>query len=288
MRGPKLGARTLLAGALGGTLALGAGSASAHSLLTAPLPRDGSDSHKDPNGPCGVSRLESQPVTPLPAGSQLTVTWNETVNHPGCFVVDFATASDLGWQTLATLPHNGAGTTPRPYTAMVTLPDTACSDCTLRVRQIMLDAELAPGDACPPPNLASGLTYYSCANLRLGDGSSAGGDTSSSSAGTTSGGGGATSGAAATSGAGGATSNGAGTTSGGSMTDAAASDGGCVMVGGAGKKPLAPAALGFAFAIWLRRFSRRRSRFTGCGGSQSQKNPSGEIVPVSNAGTAGV
>ena len=54
---------------LGATLALASGSASAHSVLTAPLPRDDSDSHKDPNGPCGVSRVESQPVTPLQPGA---------------------------------------------------------------------------------------------------------------------------------------------------------------------------------------------------------------------------
>jgi hypothetical protein len=208
----------LLARVLAATLALATGSASAHSVLTAPLPRDDSDSHKDPNGPCGVSRLESQPVTPLKPGSQLTVTWNETINHPGCFVVDFATAGDLGWQTLATLPHSAAGTTPRPYAAMVTLPSAPCSDCTLRVRQIMLGAELAPGAACPPPNLDSGLTYYSCANLVLGDS----------------------------------------TTTGGGATDATASDGscGCVIAGGAGEQPLelAFAAVGFAFAVWRRRF----------------------------------
>jgi MYXO-CTERM domain-containing protein len=209
---------------LAATLALATGSASAHAVLTAPLPRDDSDSHKDPNGPCGVGRLESQPVTPLKPGSELTVTWNETVNHPGCFVVDFAAAGDMGWQTLATLPHDATGATPRPYSTMVTLPSAPCSACTLRVRQIMLGEELAPGAVCPPANLGSGLTYYSCANLVLGsDGTAMGGG------GTTTGGG----------------------------TNAAASDGscGCAIAGGAGERPLelALAVLGLAFAVWRRR-----------------------------------
>jgi hypothetical protein len=156
--------------------------ASAHTLLSSPSPRDAADSHKDPSGPCGVARLPSQPENaPFVAGSQLSVTWTETVDHPGCFVLDFSPAGDTGWATLATVPHSESGDTPRAYSTTLTLPSAPCPACTVRLRQIMLDHEPAAGEACPPANLASGLTYYSCANVVLEAGTSAasGGSTSS-------------------------------------------------------------------------------------------------------------
>ena len=160
--------RILLAHAVAGMLALSSSIASAHTVMTSPSPRDDSDSHKDPNGPCGVARAASQPelggLYPL---TPLDVTWKETVDHPGCFVIDFASANDSGWQTLATVAHDATGATPRPYSTRVTLPDTDCSECTLRIRQIMLSEEPAPGAVCPPADLEAGQTYYSCANLSV-------------------------------------------------------------------------------------------------------------------------
>lgn len=153
-------------------LTLWPAAAAAHTVMTSPAPRDASDQHKDPNGPCGVARAASQPMTasPLAAGSDFTVTWTETVDHAGCFVVDFAAAGDIGWQTLATLPHSAANDTPRPYSTTVKLPNVSCTDCTLRVRQIMLNEEPAPGAACPPSEVLPGQTYYSCANVALAGG----------------------------------------------------------------------------------------------------------------------
>ncbi|MES1165146.1 MAG: SCE4755 family polysaccharide monooxygenase-like protein, partial [Verrucomicrobiota bacterium] len=169
---------------IAGTL-LAPGVASGHALLTAPRPRDQSDAHKDPNGPCGVTRTAAQPSTmpPLTAGAPLMVTWNETVNHPGCFVVDFSASGDTGWVTLSTTAHK-TGTLPRPYMAMVTLPAAPCTACTLRLRQIMLNAEPAAGAACPPANLASGATYYSCANVVLTGGGAADGGVTDAGGGT--------------------------------------------------------------------------------------------------------
>src|SRR5689334_9518479 len=87
-------------------------SASAHAVLTAPKPRDNRDDHKDTNGgaPCGVARAASQPTNPAMApGSMYTVTWNETVNHPGCFVIDFSASGDANWQMLSTVAHKSTG-----------------------------------------------------------------------------------------------------------------------------------------------------------------------------------
>jgi hypothetical protein len=175
-------ARVLEACVVAGALSLWSSVAGAHALLTSPTPRDNSDLHKDPNGPCGVSRAASQPMNaPLEPGSELNLTWTETVNHPGCFVIDFSMAGDTGWQTLAMVPHESDGNTPRPYATTVTLPAAACADCTLRLRQIMLGAEPAAG-ACPPANPAPGATYYSCANMVLAGDSASGGSASGGSA----------------------------------------------------------------------------------------------------------
>jgi hypothetical protein len=145
-------------------------SADAHALLIAPSPRDQSDAHKDPTGPCGVTRSTTEPVRQLTPGASFNVMWNETVNHPGCFVIDFSAAGDANFQVLATVAHNTSAPTPRPYAQMVTLPAAPCAACTLRVRQIMLSAEPAAGAACPPATLPTGSTYYTCANVVLGTG----------------------------------------------------------------------------------------------------------------------
>jgi hypothetical protein len=160
--------RLALALAVAGLLALSSSIAAAHTVMTSPLPRDDSDSHKDPNGPCGVARAASQPkLAGLYPQTPLNVTWQETVDHPGCFVIDFASSNDSGWQPLATVAHDATGATPRPYSTTVTLPDIDCAECTLRIRQIMLNEEPAPGAACPPASLDAGQTYYSCANLSV-------------------------------------------------------------------------------------------------------------------------
>ncbi len=191
-----------------GALSLWSSASGAHTLLTSPTPRDDSDLHKDPNGPCGVSRAASQPMNaPLEPGSALNLTWTETINHPGCFVIDFSMAGDADWQTLTTVPHESDGNTPRPYATTVTLPGAACSDCTLRLRQIMLGAEPTAGAACPPADLALGSTYYSCANVVLAGDSASGGSASGGNASGGNASGGSASGGSASGGAGGSKSS---------------------------------------------------------------------------------
>lgn len=147
---------------------LGAGllsprSSQAHALLVSPVPRDNSDLHKDPNGPCGVAKTNSPSV--LTAGSTLTVDWKETVNHQGCFLFDLSTDGDKSWQLLANVKHVSTGSTPRPYTAQVQLPaGVTCTNCTFRMRQIMYGLDTDP---CPPATIPSGATYYSCADVTL-------------------------------------------------------------------------------------------------------------------------
>ena len=147
----------------------------AHTLVVTPTSRDGSDSHKDPNGPCGVARtVPPQPQASYAPGQTLHVEWTETVSHPGCFVVDFSATGDTDFQVLGVKSHAGAaGGTPRPWNLDVTLPSTPCDDCTLRVRQLMLGADLTDAQ-CPPASVATGSTYYSCANVVLAGGNGGG------------------------------------------------------------------------------------------------------------------
>ena len=143
----------------------------AHARLMSPAPRDQKDGYKDapqgPGGPCGIARSASQPSTNMTPGAAVTVTWEETVDHNGCFVIDFSAADDqnftvIGRKSHANPPAKTGTPATRKYSMQVTLPSTPCTACTLRVRQLMLasnvaEANLATG--CPPATVASGSTY---------------------------------------------------------------------------------------------------------------------------------
>lgn len=134
-------------------------SSSAHAVLTSPISRDGADANK--TGPCGAAPIINGPNL-YTAGQAMTVTWKETVNHPGCFVVAWSNDNNVTFNTLATVKHTTVGATPRPYSANVTLPAGNCTKCTLRVIQHMLADDVVP---CPPAAPAAGSIYYSCAEM---------------------------------------------------------------------------------------------------------------------------
>jgi hypothetical protein len=141
-----------------------------HARLVEPRPRDNSDLYKDPRGPCGVMRNMNQPVTSYRPGQRIQVRFDETVNHPGCFLISFSAANDQNFRLLLNVKHVGTPPqpvpgSPRPYTAMVDLPPgVTCDQCTLQLRQVMLANEALP---CPPDPIRSGDSYYSCANLKI-------------------------------------------------------------------------------------------------------------------------
>jgi hypothetical protein len=139
------------------------GQSRGHALLTSPAPRDNRSDHKDPYGPCGVARTTMS--TSLQSGQALTVNFTETVDHPGCFLIDLSTDNDQTWRQLGNVAHSSTGTTPRMYSAQVTLPaGVSCDSCTLRLRQIMLGSDATP---CPPNPIPTGATYYSCADVKI-------------------------------------------------------------------------------------------------------------------------
>lgn len=131
--------------------------ASAHSRFALDgvvAPRSQNDGIK--TGPCGSDPRSSNPPAFSP-GQQITVTWEETINHPGSFRIAFSQADDVGFddhilyqvdddQDDLDVPHD--------YSATITLPDTQCLNCTLQLIQYMTDRN--------PPS-----QYYSCADLQL-------------------------------------------------------------------------------------------------------------------------
>jgi hypothetical protein len=164
----------------------------AHARWVDPQPRDNSTSHKNEAFPCGGQPARSpagQPVTTLVPGSTYMLRFEETVNHPGCFLIDFSPAGEANWQELANVKHvdtppnpsvagvaGGTTNSPaRPYMQSVTLPNVTCTDCTLRVRQVMMDRNGGEAAPCPPSPLGNVPTYFSCANIVLASaGSTAG------------------------------------------------------------------------------------------------------------------
>lgn len=164
-------------GVLAAALVFGAPlTASAHAYVTSPPSRDAA--RPDPNaranksGPCGPGPRVGSPQKYAP-GQQVAVKWEETIDHNGCFQIRFSNANDTGF-VLLNLSTGGvaqindpAGTvTPKMYEATVTMPTQKCPACTLQVLQLMNNA---PCTASQDPSTSAGGTYYSCADVCIGN-----------------------------------------------------------------------------------------------------------------------
>ena len=173
--------------------------ASAHIHLTYPLSRTDSLLGDQKAEPCGIAGQVRNParVTTLRPGQTITVTWMETVNHPGWFRIAFhPNGASFG------IPPASAGLCVRPnmqtvacpvgitdcnfptvnqegpdgasgsiilkdriadgtLSLDVTLPNMECDNCTLQLIQVMVDK-------CPyTTDLASDDIYFNCADLTL-------------------------------------------------------------------------------------------------------------------------
>jgi hypothetical protein len=137
----------------------------AHIHLTAPTSRYVDQK----SGPCGsVTDARTENVTAFLPGQTITVTWDETVNHPAHYRISFdmdgqddfadpVTQYDF-YTNAAVLLDNIADSDGGSYSVDVTLPDVECTNCTLQLIQVMYDA--APyGDGND--------LYFQCADLVL-------------------------------------------------------------------------------------------------------------------------
>lgn len=108
-------------------------------------------------GPCGGVPRTATPATFAP-GETITVTWEETIDHQGYFIISFSEADDVGFEqnilkTGAELPDDQNGTPlPHKFSTTVTLPAIECDACTLQLIQYME---------------RSMSNYYSCADIKL-------------------------------------------------------------------------------------------------------------------------
>ncbi len=118
------------------------------------IPRSNSDSMK--TAPCGgVARgLSSAVYAP---GANVTVNWEETINHPGHFEIYFSPANDSNWQLLKSIPDttNQTSDLPHQYSATVTLPSAPCAACTIQLIQVMEE------------NPSNPSYYYSCSDIKI-------------------------------------------------------------------------------------------------------------------------
>ena len=216
--------------ALGGLLLVT--SAQAHIQLMAPAPRHTSQKA----GPCGKGPVDPRgaTATTFKPGETITVTWKETVPHPGHFRIAF----DENGQRF-TDPTGPNDVAPRPfvlkdniadktgtqtYSETVTLPNVQCTNCTLQLVQVMTDKQ---GNGWGNDDL-----YYQCADLILagGDGGAPVVDAGTSSSSSSSSGGSSSS-SGSSSGGGSSSSSGnasgsSGTTSSGEPTSTSSSGGG--------------------------------------------------------------
>ncbi|MBL8607386.1 MAG: lytic polysaccharide monooxygenase [Myxococcales bacterium] len=190
--------------------------ASAHISLTYPPAR--STSQK--SGPCGKGAADPRgtKITYFKPGQKVTVTWDETIDHPGHYRISF----DDDGQDIFTDPSSFTDVAPRAgvlvddikdvaggsgkYSQEITLPNKECNNCTLQVVQVMTDK---------PPYGDGNDLYYQCADIVLTNNPPDGGASSSSSS----------SGATSSSSSGGSSGSDAGATS--SSGGAPADDGGC-------------------------------------------------------------
>jgi MYXO-CTERM domain-containing protein len=160
-------ALSVLFGLCGASGALGESEAQAHIALMSPTPRYGELKY----GPCGrggAMDVRTNNVTTFKPGETITLTWKETVPHPGHYRIAF----DPDGQRF-TDPSSFTDTAPRmyvlkdgipdrtgtqTYTETVTLPNVECNNCTLQLMQMMTDK--------PPYGNGDDL-YYQCADIVL-------------------------------------------------------------------------------------------------------------------------
>ena len=147
------------------------GTAMGHTYIMQPPARDATETNLDArahkSGPCGGVPRTNVP-TQYKVGEEIEVKWQETIDHEGCFQVAFSPGGDKDWVTLLQMDDPAGSQDDRIVTAKVKLPaGVSCKDCTLVVRQLMIGKECATDAA--PNSTGPGDTYFSCADIRVGD-----------------------------------------------------------------------------------------------------------------------
>lgn len=156
--------------------------ASAHIHLTYPLSRTDlptGDQKEQHCGTVGWNRAAMNRITTFQPGSTITVTWAETIQHPGwfriafqpngevfgippagangAFPIDPQLGVDNANQSIVLVDRIADGT----LSQQITLPNMECNNCTLQFIQVMTDKPPYTTDA------ASDDIYFNCADITL-------------------------------------------------------------------------------------------------------------------------
>ncbi len=95
----------------------------------------------------------------------VNIKWEETIDHTGCFVLDVSpTGNDNDFKVLKVVKDT-AGVGPK-NTNIVLDGGLQCANCTFRLRQLMNGTDSANCNANTVPSQG---TYYSCADIMIGD-----------------------------------------------------------------------------------------------------------------------
>jgi len=106
-------------------------------------------------GPCGTYARGAQPAL-LTSGQSITVTWEETIYHPGRFEFYFSSANDANFTFLKSIENTQKNNAlPHQFSTTLTLPNVTCTNCTFQMIQVMAENPAAP------------TYYYSCADMQL-------------------------------------------------------------------------------------------------------------------------
>lgn len=149
--------------------------AAAHIQLMSPPARTTMQKNRHCGDPAAARSASPKVLAP---GSQLSVVWFETIDHPGHFRISFdvdgtdffvppnTTATTVGMDptVMIDLIPDVQGNLPaqgRRYEQTITLPNVECANCTLQVIQLMTDKP--PYTVTP----ASDDIYYQCADIVL-------------------------------------------------------------------------------------------------------------------------
>ncbi|MBS1962838.1 MAG: lytic polysaccharide monooxygenase [Bdellovibrionales bacterium] len=114
-------------------------------------PRNNSTGLK--SGPCGgIARTNTPKV--LTAGQQLTIQWEQVINHPGYYRIAFSPSGDTGFDDNVLVPMFQNTIGQQFFETTITVPSTPCTNCTIQLIQYMTEND--------PPSL-----YYSCGDIEI-------------------------------------------------------------------------------------------------------------------------
>ncbi|MFV2055544.1 MAG: hypothetical protein ACC707_03710 [Thiohalomonadales bacterium] len=124
--------------------------------------------------PCGdISRVTStktniKTILDLNQNKVVTLTWKETIDHPGHFIFDFSEKNNNFNPVQVIVNDNTSYLTQSVQFTLPSLTGTRCENCTIRMRQTMFMP--SPTEANYDPTTDARIRpYYSCADIAIVD-----------------------------------------------------------------------------------------------------------------------